>query len=83
MFTQTTADHKAGDVEYPAVTNTANGIQFQVSGLSPIAIAWDEKPAAPAVPQTGDNATPYLWMLCMAVAGIGCVALTGKRRKKI
>ena len=58
MFTQTTAKHKAGDIEYPAVTNTANGIQFEVTGLSPIAVAWETVPEAPAVPPTGDSATP-------------------------
>lgn len=82
MFTTTTADHKAGDIEYPAVTNTAQGIQFQVSSLSPIAIAWDEKPevVAPAVPATGDNATPALWLMGM-VAACGCMMLLGKRRQ--
>ena len=34
-----------------------------------------------SVPQTGDNATPYLWMLGMAIAAIGCTVLVGKRRQ--
>jgi len=79
MFTETTAKHRAGDIEYPVVTNTPNGITFVVDGLSPIAVAWDEKPAV--VPSTGDNATPYLWMLGMAIAAIGCAVLVGKRRQ--
>ena len=79
MFTETTAKHRAGDIEYPVVTNTPNGITFVVDGLSPIAVAWDEKPAV--VPSTGDNATPYLWMLGMAIAAIGCTVLVGKRRQ--
>ena len=31
---------KAGSTEKPAVTNTADGIRFTVSGLSPVCIAW-------------------------------------------
>jgi|GEM_PF-5902313 len=81
MFTQTTADHKAGDIEYPVVTNTANGIQFEVTGLSPIAIAWEANPETPDVPTTGDSATPYLWLIGMLAAGLGCTLLVSKRRQ--
>lgn len=81
MFTETTAKHKAGDVEYPAVTNTPNGITFVVDGLSPIAIAWDEKPVVSTVaPATGDSATPYLWLLGMAMAAAGYVMLSKRRQ---
>jgi len=81
MFTQSTDKHKAGDIEYPVVTNTVNGIQFEVTGLSPIAVAWDAVSAAPSVPPTGDSATPYLWLLGMLMAGAGCIVLVSKRRQ--
>jgi hypothetical protein len=81
MFTQTTDKHKAGDIEYPAVTNTDNGIRFEVTGLSPIAVAWETAREAPAVPPTGDSATPCLWLLGMLMAGAGCVLLGCRRRQ--
>ncbi len=43
MFTEGT---HAGTFEYPTVTKTANGLQFQVSGLSPIAVGWEPIPVS-------------------------------------
>jgi len=40
MFTQTAFGKTPGNVEYPTVTNTADGIQFTVTGLSPISVGW-------------------------------------------
>lgn len=40
MFTSNFNGNIPGDVETPAVTKTANGIQFTVNGLSPIAVGW-------------------------------------------
>jgi len=87
MFTESAGDHKAGDIEYPAVTNTANGIQFEVTGLSPVAVTWQDMtntgcvaPDSP-VPATGDSAAPVLWLLGMLITGAGCVALWSKRRQ--
>ena len=40
MFTEDMNGFHAGDVEYPAVTKTDNGITFRVYGLSPIAVGW-------------------------------------------
>lgn len=40
MFTQNALGKTAGEVEYPAVTNTAEGIRFTVTSLSPIAVGW-------------------------------------------
>ena len=40
MYTEKTGTHEAGDIEYLAVTQTAEGIQFQVKSLSPISIGW-------------------------------------------
>ncbi len=35
-----TAGNKAGTTETPAVTKTADGIRFTVTGLSPVSVAW-------------------------------------------
>lgn len=40
LFTEDMNGHKAGDVEYPAVTKTDSGIRFKVYGLSPISVGW-------------------------------------------
>lgn len=42
MFTEDMNGFLAGDVEYPAVTKTDNGLMFKVSGLSPVAVGWKE-----------------------------------------
>ena len=49
MFTSSAFGKVAGNVEYPAVTKTAEGIEFKVTGLSPISIGWEE------VKQNEDN----------------------------
>ncbi|MCC8357104.1 MAG: hypothetical protein LJU34_04535, partial [Oscillospiraceae bacterium] len=75
MFT--TGD-KAGQTETPVATNTADGIQVTLTGLSPVAIAWTESTAntaSPAAatttatatenataPHTGDDTNAYLWL---------------------
>lgn len=40
LFTENMNGHKAGEVEYPAVTKTDAGIRFKVYGLSPISVGW-------------------------------------------
>lgn len=45
MFAADMNGHKAGDVEYPQVEETENGIRFTVKGLSPIAVAWKDASA--------------------------------------
>lgn len=42
LFTEDMNGHHAGEVEYPAVEKTDQGIRFKVYGLSPIAIGWTE-----------------------------------------
>ncbi|MBP3541298.1 MAG: hypothetical protein J6K72_05735 [Clostridia bacterium] len=83
MFTTTTKDHKAGDIEYPSVINTPDGIRFEVTGLSPIAVAWEEKNKkpenVPVVPVTGDNSTPILWLVSLIIAGFVAVLLMKRR----
>ena len=33
---------KAGDVEYPSVTKTEEGIRFRLMSLSPVSVGWKE-----------------------------------------
>lgn len=40
MFTTSDFGKNPGDTEKPSVTNTAGGLQFTVTGLSPISIGW-------------------------------------------
>lgn len=40
MFTTSDFGKTPGETETPTVTNTADGIQFQVTGLSPISVGW-------------------------------------------
>ncbi len=40
MYTEEKGKHKAGDIEYLAVTQTAEGIRFQVKSLSPVSVGW-------------------------------------------
>ncbi len=44
MFTHDMNGHKAGEIEYPAVTTADDSLRFTVNGLSPIMVAWQEKP---------------------------------------
>lgn len=48
MFSKDAFGKKAGDVEYPAVTEREDYIEFYVTGLSPILVGWVEtSPADP------------------------------------
>lgn len=44
MFTHSMNGHKAGEIEYPTVDKADDGIRFAVNGLSPVMVAWQEKP---------------------------------------
>ena len=66
LFIQDVNGRKAGDLEYPAVTKTDEGIQFKVYGLSPISIGWkavtlteggasDPQPEDDQAPKTDDS----------------------------
>ena len=43
MFASDEFGKKAGEVEYPAVTKSDDGITFKLTGLSPVAIGWTDK----------------------------------------
>ena len=87
MFGESLFGHTSGTVEVPAVTKTDNGLQFRVTGLSPIAVSWTEgaggsvagtstSPVGTAVrrllgAQTGDGSPILLY----AGLGAGCAVL--------
>ncbi len=50
MLTVDRGGLKAGDVEYPSVTKTEEGIRFRLMSLSPVSIGWKE-----ASKETGEN----------------------------
>lgn len=58
MFTKNTDEHKAGDVEYPKVTETAEGLKFTVTGLSPITIGWAQVTSDDSTGEGGEGNTP-------------------------
>ena len=61
MFTTNDFGKTPGTTETPAVTNTADGIRFTVTGLSPISVGWTapdpEKPTDPGRPGTGGGSS--------------------------
>ena len=46
LFTTADFGKTPGQLEYPAVTKTDEGIRFTVTGLSPIGVSWQEVPAS-------------------------------------
>ncbi len=98
MFTMTSErlGTVAGEIEYPAVTKTANGIQVTLKGLSPVAIAWTEGAAATATPtatastaapaatapNTGDEMNAPLWLTLAFLCAAGLAVTVAARKKK-
>lgn len=53
-----------GDVETPAVTETAEGLQFTVYSLSPVAVSWKAIPKEQNVTPTPDSTVYYTCPAC-------------------
>ena len=83
MFTSNAFGKTPGDVEMPKVTKTKDGIQFEVTGLSPISVGWTA-PKTSDNPQTGDNTNIMLYSTIMLVSlmGIAALLLTSKKKYK-
>ncbi|MCD7845161.1 MAG: hypothetical protein LUG57_04790, partial [Oscillospiraceae bacterium] len=91
-----TVGDKAGETETPVVTNTDSGLQMTLHGLSPVALAWTEAPAATAAataaaatadpaataPSTGDEAHTALWLALLAATAWGLAVIPVSARKK-
>lgn len=79
MYTEKKGSHKPGDIEYLAVTQTADGIQFRVTSLSPVSIGWRTAGAG----ASGDDSSASgkfkgniaFVMICALMAVITIVAL--------
>jgi len=69
-----TAGANAGRTEAPAVTNTAAGIQFQVTGLSPISVGWTAPSAGGG---GGGSSTTYYTLTARAGEG-GSISPDGR-----
>ena len=82
MFTSNAFGKTPGDVEMPKVTKTKDGIQFEVTGLSPISVGWTA-PKTSDNPKTGDNTNIALYTSLMLVsfAGLAAVMYFDRKRK--
>lgn len=82
MFTSNAFGKTPGDVEMPKVIKTKDGIQFEVTGLSPISVGWTA-PKTSDNPQTGDNTNIALYTSLMLVsfAGLAVVLYFDRKRK--
>lgn len=56
MFTD---GDKAGTVEYPALTKTEKGLQFTLTGFSPISIGWKETSEPTVSPNDSNNSADH------------------------
>lgn len=64
-----------------AVKNADGTLTFKTDRFSTYAIAYSTTaPKTPAIPQTGDNSMPLMY-LAFAVAGMAALAVSGKTRK--
>lgn len=55
MFTE---GERASEIEYPEVTETADGLKFTVTGLSPITIGWAQVTSDDSTGEGGEGNTP-------------------------
>ena len=83
MFTSSAFGKTPGDVELPEVTNTEEGIQFEVTGLSPISVGWVAPVSADAL-QNEDtpDVTTYFIIMLAAVVCLVVVMIASHKRKR-
>ena len=55
MFTTSDFGKTPGDIETPRVINTASGLQFTVTGLSPVSVGWTAPATTPDTPSGGNH----------------------------
>ncbi len=58
MFSEDMNGHAAGDIEKPAVTKADEGIQFRVSGLSPVLVSWTTVKKTETQPKSEPSSEP-------------------------
>lgn len=85
IFEETSAWGRPGQIEYPYVEKTAEGLKVRLKGLSPVMIAWEKAeslPTAADVPKTGDSMPLGFIAALLAASACVMVALGWKNRKK-
>ncbi len=87
MFTSIAFGKTPGTVEMPTVTNTDKGIEFEVTGLSPISVGWTAPASTPAptpsAPVTGET-TPVVMLtvvMLLSVTALAVLLLCYKKRR--
>ena len=70
---------RAGEIEYPAVTETEDGLQFTLTGLSPVMMAWKAEVNAVDIPLMGDE-TPLAAYALLALSFVGALIWLARRR---
>lgn len=78
MFGTSDFGKTPGEIEYPKVTKLKNGIQLELTGLSPVAISWTSSGVS-----TGDHNNAPLWaMLLLLSTGAFCAAIACEKKRR-
>ena len=93
MVTMAGCGKAVGTVEFPAVTKTADGLRVTLTGLSPVAISWEEKTSSTRhytggtttgkvnSSNTGDDSQMTIWLGSTVMAVAAVVVLTYKKKR--
>ena len=78
MFGSSDFGKTAGEIEYPTVKKLKNGIQLELTGLSPVGLSWYS-----AGVSTGDDNNAPLWVMLLALstAAFSAAVICEKKRK--
>lgn len=84
MFEEEINGQKPGDIEYPYVEKTSEGLRVRLNGLSPVMIAWKRMSEAPAasVPLTGDSTPLEVISALLAASACAMILLGGRLRRR-
>ena len=82
MFTTDTFGMTPGDVELLWAVNTEDGIELELTGLSPVMLGWVDYDAEEEInPPTGDSDVAiFFTMMLFSVLGMATVVLLNKKR---
>lgn len=84
MFEEEINGQEPGDIEYPYVEKTSEGLRVRLNGLSPVMIAWKRMSEAPAasVPLTGDSTPLEVISALLAASACAMILLGGRLRRR-
>lgn len=82
MFTTDTFGMTPGDVELLMPVNTEDGVELELTGLSPVMLGWVDYDAEDEInPPTGDSDVAiFFTMMLFSVLGMATVVLLNKKR---